>query len=38
MLLIDGAYLFLGSRDLEKKTNRRISLKDVELRVLLDYI
>ena len=38
MLLIDGAYLFMGSRDLEKKTNRKLCLGDLQLKVLFDYI
>jgi transcriptional regulatory protein LevR len=38
MLLIDGAYLFLGSRDLEKKTNRKLVVNNVSLLVLLSYM
>lgn len=38
MLLVDGAYLTLGSREIEKRTGRSLRLNEVGLRVLIQYI
>ena len=37
MLLIDGAYLFVGSKELQKQTNRRLMLNDRTVPALLQF-
>jgi uncharacterized LabA/DUF88 family protein len=38
MLLIDGAFLTQGSYTLQKKTNRKLCLNEMNLKILFDYI
>jgi len=38
MLIFDAAYLFLGSKDLERKTQRKVVINDKTIAILLNYI
>jgi uncharacterized LabA/DUF88 family protein len=38
MLLIDGAFMTMGAKPLQKKTNRKIDLNETTFKILFDYI
>lgn len=38
MLVVDGAYVFLGARDLVNKTNRKLILTEDKIKMIDDYI
>ena len=37
-MVIDAAYLFMGSKTLESKTNRKVQLNDDNIQVFFDYL
>lgn len=38
MLLIDGAYLFVGSRELQRQSGRKLMLNDRTVPALIDFM
>ena len=38
VLIIDGAYLNLGARDLERQTNRKLNLTEETMKFIIKYL
>ena len=38
MLIIDGAYLQMGSREIERQTNRKLNLNEESIKSLVSFI
>lgn len=38
MFIIDGAYLSMGAREIERQTNRKLNLTELTTKYLIEYL